>query len=393
MRGKSAWWLVAGVGLASLLGACSKPVEQPEPIRSVKVMRVETGALQSTIEYAGEVRARSESRLGFRVGGKLLSRPAQVGQRVRAGDLLAQLDGQDLQLGVDAAKAQLSAAQVNRDLAQADYKRFKELRDQNFISGAELERRDASLKAAQAQVDQAQAQVKGQGNQSGYSRLLADGAGVVTGVDAEPGQVLAAGTPIVRLALDGPRDVAIHVPEDKVAAIKVGSVADVRVWGTSQVLSATVREVAASADPVTRTFAVKLALAAADNLPLGATVTVVPKALGRADTVAIKLPTSALHRQGEKAAVWVLDEASMTVRARTVQIATADGNEIVLAGGLEQGMQVVVTGVHVLTEGQKVSLYKDKSAVAPVNTAQSTIKNEASIGLTAAAAAAASAPK
>jgi RND family efflux transporter MFP subunit len=159
-------------------------------------MRVETGALQSTIEYAGEVRARSESRLGFRVGGKLLSRPAQVGQRVRAGDLLAQLDGQDLQLGVDAAKAQLSAAQVNRDLAQADYKRFKELRDQNFISGAELERRDASLKAAQAQVDQAQAQVKGQGNQSGYSRLLADGAGVVTGVDAEPGQVLAAGTPI-----------------------------------------------------------------------------------------------------------------------------------------------------------------------------------------------------
>lgn len=388
MREKSAALGVVVVLSATLLGACSKPVEQPEPIRAVKVMRVQTEVLQGMPEFAGEVRARTESRLGFRVGGKLLSRPVQVGQRVRAGDLLAQLDGQDLQLGVDAARAQLSAAQVNRDLAQADLKRFKELRDQNFISGAELERREASFKAAQAQVEQAQAQVKGQGNQSSYARLLADGAGVVTAVDAEPGQVLAAGTPVVRLALDGPRDVVINVPEDKIAAMRLGSGAQVRAWAGAQMLPATVREVAASADPVTRTYAVKLALAASDNLPLGATVTVYPQALSRAGSSALKLPTSALHRLGDKTAVWVLDSASMTVQARPIDIATVDGNDIVVAAGLEPGMQVVVTGVHVLAQGQKVTVYQEKQAATLANTAQAATNNVATAAQPATAASA-----
>lgn len=377
MRRYSAFGLVAGVAAATLLAACSKPAEQPEPIRSVKVVRVQTGVLQAAAEFSGEVRARSESRLGFRVGGKLLSRPAQVGQRVQAGALLAQLDAQDLQLAAEAARAQLAAAQTHRDLAQADLKRFKELRDQNFISGAELERREANFKAAQAQVEQAQAQAKGQGNQSGYARLLADGAGVVTAVEAEPGQVLGAGTPVVRLALDGARDVLFNVPEDKVAAITVGSAAEVRVWGSAQTVSATVREVAASADPVTRTFAVKLALSAGDKLPLGATVTVLPKAFSRAESTAITLPTSALQRQGDKAAVWVLDEASMTVQARPIQIASADGNAVVVASGLEPGIQVVVTGVHVLNQGQKVRIYKEKTVPALMDKAQAAINTVA----------------
>lgn len=377
MRRIPALWLVVGMGATALLAACSKPDEQPEPIRSVKVMRVQVGNLQSAVEFAGEVRARTESRLGFRVGGKLLSRPVQVGQRVHAGELLAQLDAQDFQLAADAARAQLAAAQTNRDLALADLKRFKELRDQNFISGAELERREANYKAAQAQVDQAQAQAKGQGNQSAYARLLADGAGVVTAVDAEPGQVLGAGTPVVRLALDGPRDVLFNVPEDKVAAIKVGAQAAVRVWGSAKEVQAAVREVAASADPVTRTFAVKLALPASENLPLGATVTVVPKAFSRAETTAIMLPTSALQRQGDKAAVWVLDEASMTVQARPIEIATVDGNAVVVASGLEPGMQVVLTGVHVLNQGQKVRIYQEKQPKAQVNTTQAATENVA----------------
>lgn len=377
MRRIPALWLVVGMGATALLAACSKPDEQPEPIRSVKVMRVQVGNLQSAVEFAGEVRARTESRLGFRVGGKLLSRPVQVGQRVHAGELLAQLDAQDFQLAAEAARAQLAAAQTNRDLALADLKRFKELRDQNFISGAELERREANYKAAQAQVDQAQAQAKGQGNQSAYARLLADGAGVVTAVDAEPGQVLGAGTPVVRLALDGPRDVLFNVPEDKVAAIKVGAQAAVRVWGSAKEVQAAVREVAASADPVTRTFAVKLALPASENLPLGATVTVVPKAFSRAETTAIMLPTSALQRQGDKAAVWVLDEASMTVQARPIEIATVDGNAVVVASGLEPGMQVVLTGVHVLNQGQKVRIYQEKQPQAQVNTTQAATENVA----------------
>ena len=358
-------------GLALLaclvLQACSKPVPADEPVRAVKVFTVGLDAMQSGAEYAGEVRSRVESRLGFRVSGKLLRRNVELGQHVRAGELLAQLDPQDFKLAADGARAQVSAAATNRDLALADYKRYKDLREQNFISAAELERRDTALKAAQAQVDQAQAQLASLGNQTGYANLVADVAGVVTSVDAEPGQVLAAGTPVLRIAQDGARDVVFSVPEDKVGKLKVGSQVQVQAWAAEKRATATVREVAASADPVTRTFTVKVALSGPETWPLGSTVTVLPKALDRSGPPVLKLPTSALQHDGEKAAVWVLEKATMTVRLQPIVIATADGNEIVVAQGLEPGMQVVSVGAHVLNPGQKVTIYQPKQAatVAP----------------------------
>ena len=358
-------------GLALLaclvLQACSKPVPADEPVRAVKVFTVGLDAMQSGAEYAGEVRSRVESRLGFRVSGKLLRRNVELGQHVRAGELLAQLDPQDFKLAADGARAQVSAAATNRDLALADYKRYKDLREQNFISAAELERRDTALKAAQAQVEQAQAQLASLGNQTGYANLVADVAGVVTSVDAEPGQVLAAGTPVLRIAQDGARDVVFSVPEDKVGKLKVGSQVQVQAWAAEKRATATVREVAASADPVTRTFTVKVALSGPETWPLGSTVTVLPRALDRSGPPVLKLPTSALQHDGEKAAVWVLEKATMTVRLQPIVIATADGNEIVVAQGLEPGMQVVSVGAHVLNPGQKVTIYQPKQAatVAP----------------------------
>ena len=358
-------------GLALLaclvLQACSKPVPADEPVRAVKVFTVGLDAMQSGAEYAGEVRSRVESRLGFRVSGKLLRRNVELGQHVRAGELLAQLDPQDFKLAADGARAQVSAAATNRDLALADYKRYKDLREQNFISAAELERRDTALKAAQAQVEQAQAQLASLGNQTGYANLVADVAGVVTSVDAEPGQVLAAGTPVLRIAQDGARDVVFSVPEDKVGKLKVGSQVQVQAWAAEKRATATVREVAASADPVTRTFTVKVALSGPETWPLGSTVTVLPKALDRSGPPVLKLPTSALQHDGEKAAVWVLEKATMTVRLQPIVIATADGNEIVVAQGLEPGMLVVSVGAHVLNPGQKVTIYQPKQAatVAP----------------------------
>ena len=247
------------VGPLVLLAACSKPAPTEEPVRAVRVMTVGASSLQSSGEFAGEVRPRVESRLGFRVAGKLIKRQVESGQRVKAGQVLAQLDPQDYQLAVDAAQAQLGAAVTNRDLAGADFKRFKELRDQNFISSAELERREAALKAAQAQVDQAQAQLTAQRNQGSYANLVADAAGVVTAVEAEPGQVVSAGTPVVRIAQDGPRDAVFSVSEDKVSAIRLGAPVEVRVWPGQTVLAGKVREVSASADPVTRTYLVKVA--------------------------------------------------------------------------------------------------------------------------------------
>lgn len=360
----------AVLAAALLLTACSKPAPPEEPIRAVKVMTVGLDSMKSGSEFSGEVRPRVESRLGFRVAGKIVRRQAELGKHVQAGEVLAQLDPQDYKLAAQAASAQASAALTNRDLALADFKRFKSLKDQNFISGAELERREAAVKAAQAQLDQAQAQLSGQGNQSAYTTLVADVSGVVTSIDAEPGQVVSAGTPVVRIAQDGPRDVIFAVPEDKVGRIKVGSTTEVRTWSSETHFQGTVREVAASADPVTRTFTVKVSLDAKDMPALGTTVSVIPQALDRSGVQVLKLPTSAFRQDGQQSAVWVLDTANMTVKLQPVVIATADGNDVVVSSGLQPGMQVVVAGVHVLSPGQKVTIYKDKAAVAQVNTAE-----------------------
>lgn len=352
------------LSLVVLLTACSKPVPQPEPVRSVKLLTVQLGTMASQVHYAGEVRARTELRLGFRVPGKLVRRQAEVGRRVKAGDVLAELDAQDFKLATDAARAQLRAAETNRDLAAAELQRSKALRAQNFISGVELDRRQAALDAAQAQVAQARAQLDTQANQSAYSVLVATTSGVVTAVEAEPGQVLGTGAPVVRLAQDGRLDVVFDVPEGSVERLPVGSKAEVRQWAGDTVWTGVVREKAALADPVTRTFEVKLALEADARLPLGSTVTVVAQALSPRGLEAIMVPTSALWHHNGGSAVWVFEPASMKVRAQPVQVAAADGNQVVVAAGLAPGMQVVTAGVHVLSDGQPVTVYQAKAGPA-----------------------------
>jgi membrane fusion protein, multidrug efflux system len=170
---------------------------------------------------------------------------------------------------------------------------------------------------------------------------------------------------VVRIAQDGPRDIVFSVPEDKVAAIKTGSVVAIRSWSDNKRFEGKVREVAASADPVTRTFAIKVSLDESQAPALGTTVYVLPQALSMAGTPVIKLPTSALRQEGKGTAVWVLDSKTMTVRSQPVQIATADGNEAVIASGLAPGMQVVAAGVHVLSPGQKVAIWHERSALPP----------------------------
>ncbi|AMM26101.1 efflux RND transporter periplasmic adaptor subunit [Variovorax sp. PAMC 28711] len=352
------WLLVAALALT----ACSRPAPPADPVRAVKVMTVGASAYDTEPEFSAEVRARVESRIGFRVAGKITKRQAELGQHVNAGQVLAQLDPQDYKLAADGARAQLAAAMTNRDLAAADLRRYQGLREQNFISGAEIERRETTFKAAQAQYEQAQAQLSSQGNQANYTTLVADVPGIVTAIEAEPGQVVSAGSPVVRVAQDGARDVVFAVPEDRASLITPGSSVAVRAWSGGPELEGKVREVAGSADAVTRTFTVKVAIDAATAPPLGATVYARPASLSRTGTAVIKLPTSALRHEGQGTAVWVLDKASMQVRSQPVQVATADGNAAVIAGGVTPGMLVVVAGVHVLSPGQKVSIYDEKTA-------------------------------
>lgn len=355
--------VLACAAVALTLVGCSRKPAAEEPVRAVKLITVGVSSATAALEYSGEVRARTESRLGFRVAGKLVQRQVDVGQHVQPGQVLAQLDGQDYALAAQAAQAQVVAASTQRDLAAADFQRYQALKERNFISGAELDRRQAALKSAQAQLDQARANAAAQTNQSGYTRLVADVAGVVTAVDAEPGQVVTAGAPVVRIARDGERDVVFSVPEDKRALMRIGQSVQVRPWAQeAPPLQGKVREVGASADPVTRTYTVKVALTGADVPPLGSTVQVLPEGMGLVGLPVIKLPTTAVREQGGQSTVWVYDPKAQVVHSRPVTVATADGNAAVIAQGLEPGVQVVAAGVHVLTEGQHVTVYQDKYA-------------------------------
>lgn len=353
------------LALHATLAGCSRTEPLPEPVRAVRTMTVATAVAGGSHEFAAEVRARTESRLGFRVTGKMISRQAEVGQRVNAGQALAQLDPADLKLAKEAALAGMQAAQSTYDLALAEFKRYKDLRDQGYISSLELERRLTNLQAQRAQLDQAGANASMQGNLATYAVLAAPASGVVTSVDAEVGAVLATGTTVVRLAHDGPRDAVFAVPEDGTAGVralqgKPGAIR-VRPWGGSATFPATVREVAAVAEPATRTFQVKADLGTAP-VQLGQTMTVLIDSPKR--DAATLLPLTALMQQQGQTAVWLLDRTSMTVSVQPVVVAGADGNAVVVASGLSPGQTVVTAGVHTLTPGQKVKLYEAKTTLA-----------------------------
>jgi len=356
----------AALGLAALgLAGCAKKEAPQEPVRAVRTTTVSGADSVSSHEYAAEIRARTESRLGFRVAGKLQSRAVNLGDAVKAGQVLAQLDPQDLRLGQEAARAAVAAAQTNFDQLAADYKRFKELRDQGFIGAAELDRREAAMKTARAQLDQAKAQAAVQGNQATYASLVADAPGVVTAVEAEPGQVVGAGTPVVRLAHDGPRDAVFSVPEDRVGTLRQllnqsGAVTLVP-WGGGEPAKATVREVAAAADPATRTFQVK---ADVGNSPVRLGQTANIRIESKPVAGVIRLPLTAVAEAKGQTVVWLFDRSAMTVRTQPVTVAGADGNTVVIAQGVKPGDEVVTAGTHALTPGQKVKPFVEQAAAA-----------------------------
>lgn len=346
------------IGLV-LMAGCSKPVDKAEDIRPVRVLRLTAGNADTVAEFSGDVRPRIESRLGFRVGGKIVAREVDVGTMVKRGQVLMQLDPQDLKLAQLQAVAGLKAAQSNRDLAKAELQRYQDLRAKNFVSQAILDAKQTASQAAQAAWDQAAAAAKNQSNQTGYATLVSDVDGVVTGVDAEAGQVVAAGTPVVRVAQTRDRDVVIGIPEDQVNMVRQVTDIQVHIWAEpGKVIAGKLRELAPVADPASRTYAAKIALPADAAVRLGMTAYVtftskIPKAL-------IKVPLTALVQQRLQSAVWVVE--SGRVRLVPVQIDGPSGNDILLAGGVTPGQTVVIAGVNLLKPGQKVTILDDDLA-------------------------------
>ena len=324
------------------LGACGDKSAQ-DPVsrapRMVKAQKVSLGDTAFAMQFPGEIRARYESTLGFRIGGKLVERQADAGTRVKAGQVLAQLDATDVRLSAQQAEA-------NAALAAADLKRTRELRDRNFVSQAALDARESAAKAATAQAGIAR-------NQAGYAALVADAPGVVAAVLAEPGQVVAAGQGIFRLARDGEREVALVVPETALAAIKVGTPATVALWAGQKTYAGKVREIAPAADPATRTFAIRIALNGAEaELPLGLSATVSFAGTPAAEVV---VPLPALFQNGSGHAVWVIT-AQDTVELRPVVVARYADAGAVLASGLNAGERIVAAGAFKLTAGEAVQV-------------------------------------
>ncbi len=345
---------------ALALAGCDKPAPRAEEVRPVRAIVLAAGDGGERIEFSGDVRPRYESRLGFRVGGKIVERKVDVGANVKDGQVLMRLDPQDLRLAEAQARATLRAAETERDLAQADYKRHQNLRAQNFVSQAVLDAKQAALRAAQANVDAARAGFRGQSNQAGYANLESDADGVVTAVDAEVGQVVAAGAPVVRVARTDEKEVVIGIPEDRVEQLRKATAVSVRLWANrAESIPGKIREVSPVADPATRTYTVKVSIPARAETRLGmtATVEIATSGAGTADT--LRVPLSALVQDKGATSVWVVEKersADAVVQLRRVQVAGQSGNEILLAGGVQPGQTVVTAGVHLLKPGQKVRI-------------------------------------
>ena len=333
--------LAAGLA-ATLLAGCSKPEAPAQPLRTVRVMKIDGAAVPGSLTFPGEVRARYESRLGFRLGGKLVERRVDVGAVVKRGQALARLDAQDAALNA----AQAEAA---RALAEAEAKRYRELREKNFVSQAVLDAKETALKTAAAQAGMAR-------NQAGYTTLVADRDGVVTAVEAEAGQVVAAGQTVLRVAEGSEKEVVIAVPEGDVErvrgaegfAVMLNSLPG-RSW------AGRLRELSPSADPATRTFTVRISIPQADeSVRLGMSARVEAK-VSRGDT-ALRLPLSAFFTRNDQANVWVVDPAMQTVALTKVETDGVAGNEMRVKAGLQPGQLVVIAGASLLEPGQKVRL-------------------------------------
>lgn len=357
------------VATVLLVAGCSRETVPPEDVRPVRTLTVSPQSTSGVAEFAGEVRPRIETRAGFQVGGRMTRRLVEVGQFVKHGQALAMVDPQDYRAAVEASEAARTSAQVDRDQQRADYKRFQDLQAQGFISQAELDRRKASLDAAEARHAQTVANARVTGNQAAYAVLHAPHDAVVTAIDAEVGQVVSAGQSVVRLAQTGEKEVAIGIPEQQLALLKGASDISVRLWAGGPPLKGRLREVSPVADAATRTFPARIALVnPPPTVALGMTATVA-FAVPLAQPV-ITVPLQALLVEGGETHAWRYDSASSTVRRTRVRVGNVAGNEAVIAEGLKAGDVVVTAGAHQLKEGQKVRLLS--SADSPAASAGST---------------------
>jgi RND family efflux transporter MFP subunit len=321
-------------------------------VRPVQVQRVTFAPANEDREFVGAVRARYETDLGFRVAGKMVARLVDAGDRVRAGDVVARLDPRDLQLQVESAEAELVAATSNLAQAAADELRYQNLRSRGYAAVADYERKKAARDEAEGRMERAQRALDLALNQLAYAELKADADGAITATLAEPGQVVALGQAVVRLAHRGEMEAVVALPETRLGEARKSD-ASVRLWSDpDRRFSARLRELSPQADATTRTYAARFTIENPDDtVALGMTVTVVLS--HPTDTMLAKVPLAAILNRGTGPTVYRVDDTGVLER-RPVTVSSF--NEVVafIASGLEDGDEIVTLGVQMLQAGQKV---------------------------------------
>jgi membrane fusion protein, multidrug efflux system len=339
---------------ATVVG-CNKPAPTASPARPVRTTAVERLLEGEAISLTGQIRAKDQANLAFRLDGRMVERPVNVGDVLTAGQVVARLDPQNQQNALQSAQANLTSAEAALTQAQLTFSRQQDLIEHGWTPRAKFDETQQALVAAQAQVDSAQAQVRIAQNQLSYTVLSVDFPGAITAVGAEPGEVVHAGQMVVQLAQQGGRDAVFDVPEELIRTGPRDPLVELTLTNDPQVMAAgRVREVSPQADAATRTFQVKVGIVnPPEAMRLGSTLT------GRIKLSAppgVQVPASALTQTDGRPAVWVVDPQSQTVSLRNVVVLRYDPASVVISQGLEIGELVVTAGVQTLHPGQKVRL-------------------------------------
>ncbi|VBB04978.1 rnd efflux pump membrane fusion protein barrel-sandwich domain [Lucifera butyrica] len=351
--GLTAIAIALGIAGVMVWNGHQQPKAVTEDIPAVQTAVINTTAATQEYTYSGEVRGRYESQLAFQVSGKVIKRYVERGSTVKAGDLLMKIDPKDLQQLVNSNSAQVYSAESNLKLAEANLKRFQQLYQHGVVSKAVLDQYQTAYDVAVAGTRQASAQLSAGVNQLDYSSLYADHSGVISQINVEAGQVVGAGQPVLTIVLDGEREVEISVPENRIEELRKSPKIQVSFWALPNITTeGKVREIAPMADPVTRTYKVRITLLnPSPEIKLGMTASVT--LLGNETQAAAIVPLSAIYQTGDTPCVWVV--TGETVTLRQVKTGKFGNGTVEIVSGLQQGDRIVTAGVHKLREGQKVN--------------------------------------
>lgn len=341
----------------SLLAACQGD-EQAVSARRAVLVQAANPATESSGLYTGEIRARHEIDLAFRVGGKIAARLVDSGAEIQAGQTLARLDPADLQLAASAAQAQLAGAESELATARTERERYAELLAKKFVSQGAFDTRNNALNSAQARLDQARAQSRISGNQASYGSLSSEFPAVVTAVLAEAGQVVSAGQAVLRVARPEEKEVAIAVPEGRLGEIRAAKDITIGLWADPKItLSGELRELAPAADPVTRTYAARITIRnPPPEVRLGMTARV---QLPGVTSGAVQVPLSAVVDHGKGPMVWVVNAGKLA--PRQVKLGEFTEEDAIIREGLQTGELVVIAGTSQMVDGQEVEAKMAKS--------------------------------